>query len=237
MPCRSKPGARPGPRRRGGRRVAPAFAGGQVARGSWLGVLGNRDIMDTPFSAASYTETTIRNTQAVSVGDLLTRTDPSVRASIGSGNRYDALTIRGFRVDNREFALNGLYGLVPDYRISPAPLERIEVLKGPAAFLFGASMNGSVAGTVNVVTKRAVEEPLNRVTVDYASPAAAGRRSMSPAATATKNRWACASTPPGSAATRPSTGPASATASAPRPRLCRRPAAVVRRRDRPARRL
>jgi len=154
--------------------LPPAFAGGQVARGSWLGFLGNRDIMDTPFSAASYTETTIRNTQAVSVGDLLTRTDPSVRASIGSGNRYDALTIRGFRVDNREFALNGLYGLVPDYRISPAPLERIEVLKGPAAFLFGASMNGSVAGTVNVVTKRAVEEPLNRVTVDYASPGRGG---------------------------------------------------------------
>ncbi|MCJ2014358.1 TonB-dependent receptor [Methylobacterium sp. J-076] len=154
--------------------LPPAFAGGQVARGTRLGLLGNRDFMETPFSAASYTERTIRDTQAVSVGDLLTRTDPSVRASIGSGNRYDALTIRGFRVDNREFALNGLYGLVPDYRINPAPLERVEVLKGPAAFLFGAPIYGSVAGTVNVVTKRAGEEPLNRVTVDYASPARGG---------------------------------------------------------------
>lgn len=151
-----------------------AFAGGQVARGSRLGILGNRDYMRTPFSTASYTEKTIRDAQAISVGDLLTRTDPSVRASIGSGNRYDALTIRGFRVDNREFALNGLYGLVPDYRISPAPLERIEVLKGPAAFLFGASIFGSVAGTVNVVTKRAGDEPLTRATVDYASTTRGG---------------------------------------------------------------
>lgn len=195
--------------------LPPAFAGGQVARGSRLGLLGNRDIMETPFSATGYTDKAIRDTQAVSVGEFLTRTDPSVRAAIGSGNRYDALTIRGFRVDNREFALNGLYGLVPDYRINPVPLERIEVLKGPAAFLFGASINGSVAGTVNVVTKRAGDTPLNRVTVDYASPGAGGGRSTWPGATATGSRWACASTAAGSAATRPSTGPASATASGP----------------------
>ncbi len=163
---------RPGEGEAGG--LPQPYAGGQVARGARLGILGNRDLMRIPFSAASYTEETIRNGQAISVGDLLTRTDPSVRASIGSGNRYDALTIRGFRVDNREFALNGLYGLVPDYRINPAPLERVEILKGPGAFLFGVPIYGSIAGTVNVVTKRAGEEPLNRVTVDYASPARGG---------------------------------------------------------------
>ena len=169
---RSSTARRPGQGEAGG--LPEVFAGGQVARGSRLGILGNTDYMRTPFSTASYTEKTIRDTQAISVGDLLTRTDPSVRASIGSGNRYDALTIRGFRVDNREFALNGLYGLVPDYRIDPAPLERIEVLKGPAAFLFGAPIFGSVAGTVNVVTKRAGDEPLTRATVDYASAARGG---------------------------------------------------------------
>lgn len=154
--------------------LPPSFAGGQVARGSRLGLLGNRDYMQTPFSTASYTEKTIRDSQVISVGDLLTRTDPSVRTSIGSGNRYDAVTIRGFRIDNREFALNGLYGLVPDYRIDPAPLERVEILKGPAAFLYGVPLNGGIAGTVNVVTKRAGDEPLNRVTVDYASPGRGG---------------------------------------------------------------
>ncbi|MCJ2134886.1 TonB-dependent siderophore receptor [Methylobacterium sp. J-026] len=161
-----------GPARAGD--LPPAFAGGQVARGGRLGLFGNRDYMETPFGTASYTETTIRDTQAISVGDLLTRTDPSVRAAIGSGNRYDALNIRGFRVDNREFALNGLYGLVPDYRIDPAPLERVEVLKGPAAFLFGTPILGSVAGTVNVVTKRAGDAPLTRAGVDYVSTTRGG---------------------------------------------------------------
>ncbi len=36
-----------------------------VARGSRVGVLGNRDFMNTPFSINSYTEKTIEDQQAV----------------------------------------------------------------------------------------------------------------------------------------------------------------------------
>ncbi|WP_268622237.1 TonB-dependent receptor plug domain-containing protein, partial [Escherichia coli] len=128
-----------------------AYAGGQVARGGHLGLLGNTDYMDTPFSIASYTAQTIQDQQAGSIADVLTTSDSSVRASIGSGNRYDALTIRGFRVDNDEIALNGLYGLVPAYRINPDPVERIEVLRGPAAARYGSGASG---GVVNIITKR-----------------------------------------------------------------------------------
>jgi iron complex outermembrane receptor protein len=145
------------------------YAGGQVARGGGLGLLGDRDFMDTPFSATAYTEKTIRDQQATSVAEVLTNSDPSVRAAIGPGNRYDALTIRGFRVENSEFSLNGLYGLVPDYRLNPSPVERIELLKGPSAFLSGMPPFGSVGGSVNVVTKRAGDDPLTRVTTDYLS--------------------------------------------------------------------
>ncbi|WP_025136038.1 TonB-dependent receptor [Achromobacter sp. DH1f] len=146
-----------------------AFAGGQVARGAQLGLLGNADYMDAPFSIVSYTAQTVRDQQATSVAEVLTTSDSSVRASIGSGNRYDALTIRGFRVDNDELALNGLYGLVPAYRINPDPVERIELLKGPGAFLNGMLPWGSVGGNVNIVTKRADDAPLTRFTAEYAS--------------------------------------------------------------------
>lgn len=154
--------------------LPPAFPGGQVARGGRVGLLGNKDYMQTPFSVTTYTEQTIRDQQATSVAEVLTTSDPSVRAAIGCGNRYDALTIRGFRIENREFALNGLYGLVPDFRTNPAPIERIELLKGPAAFLYGVSPNGSVGGTVNLVTKHAGAEPLTRVTADLATTARGG---------------------------------------------------------------
>ncbi|MCD0421288.1 TonB-dependent siderophore receptor [Rubrivivax sp. JA1024] len=149
----------------------PSYAGGQVARGGHLGLLGNKDYMATPFSLTSYTDQTIRDQQATSVAEVLTNSDPSVRAAIGAGNRYDALTIRGFRVDNSDFALNGLYGLVPNYRINPAPIAGIELLKGPASFLYGMSPRGSIGGNVNVVTKRAGDDPLTRYTAGYMSDA------------------------------------------------------------------
>lgn len=153
------------------RAAAPVpYAGGQVARGGQVGLLGNKDFMETPYSVANYTEKTIRDQQATSVAEVLTNSDPSVRAAIGSSNRYDALTIRGFRVENSEIALNGLYGLVPAYRINPAPVERIELLKGPSAFLNGMAPQGSVGGSVNVVTKRA-DEDLARLTLGYLSDA------------------------------------------------------------------
>ncbi|MGY4628630.1 TonB-dependent receptor [Bradyrhizobium sp. USDA 4486] len=149
------------------------YVGGQIARGGQLGLLGNKDYMETPYSLTSYTEKTIRDQQATSVAEVLTNSDPSVRAAIGSSNRYDALTIRGFRVENSEIALNGLYGLVPAYRINPAPIERIELLKGPGAFLSGMAPQGSIGGSVNVVTKRAYED-LTRLTVGYISNARLG---------------------------------------------------------------
>lgn len=145
------------------------YTGGQVARGARLGLLGNRDYIDTPFSTTSYTDQTIRNMQAISAAEVLSTTDPSVRAAIGSTNRYDALTIRGFRVDNNQFMLNGLHGLVPNFRTNPAPAERIELLKGPAAFLNGMSPSGTIGGSVNIVTKRAGDDPLTRVTLGYIS--------------------------------------------------------------------
>jgi iron complex outermembrane receptor protein len=154
--------------------LAPAYAGGQVATGGQVGLLGNKDVMDTPFSVTYYTEQTIRNQQASSVAEVLTVNDPSVRASVGSGNRYDALTIRGFRVDNDEIALNGLFGLVPAYRVGPDALERVELLKGASGLLNGIMPWGSVGGGVNVVTKRAGDTPLTRFTTEYSSDSRLG---------------------------------------------------------------
>nr|WP_242548585.1 TonB-dependent siderophore receptor [Pseudomonas putida] len=56
----------------------------------------------------------------------------------------------------------------------PEMFERIEVLKGPSALLNGMPPNGSVAGTVNLVPKRAGEQPLTRLTTSYMSDAQLG---------------------------------------------------------------
>ena len=46
--------------------------------------------------------------------------------------------------------------------------ERIEVLKGPAALLYGMSPNSGVGGVINVVPKRAGDD-LSSFTASYAS--------------------------------------------------------------------
>lgn len=61
------------------------YAGEQVARGGRVGILGNRDYMETPFTSTSYTSQLIQDQQARSVSDVL-QNDPSVRVARGFGN-------------------------------------------------------------------------------------------------------------------------------------------------------
>lgn len=155
--------------------VVPAFAGGQVAQGGRLGLLGNTDTMKSPFNMTSYTDKFIRDQQAATAADALIL-DPSVRSSHPTGGVLDSFNIRGFPVNegnSGEFAFEGLYGIAPTYRIFTDYVERIEVLKGPSAALSGIAPNGGVGGVINVVPKRAGED-LTRFTASYGSAAQFG---------------------------------------------------------------
>ncbi|MBW7966683.1 TonB-dependent siderophore receptor [Bradyrhizobium sp. BR 10261] len=155
--------------------VVPAFAGGQVAQGARLGLLGNTDTMKSPFNVTSYTDKFIRDQQAATGADALIL-DPSVRSSHPTGGVVDSFNIRGFPINegnSGEFAFEGLYGIAPTFRIFTDYVERIEVLKGPSAALSGIAPNGGVGGVINVVPKRA-EEDLTRLTASYGSTARFG---------------------------------------------------------------
>ncbi|OBV41293.1 TonB-dependent receptor [Janthinobacterium psychrotolerans] len=145
--------------------LSRAYAGGQVARGGRIGILGSVDMMDSPFGATSYTQQFISDQQARSVGDLL-QSDPAVRMSRGFGNFQEVYMIRGFALDSDDVAYNGLYGVLPRQYVSPELLERIEVFRGASAFLNGAAPGGSgVGGAINLMPKRAGNTPLTEVTV------------------------------------------------------------------------
>ena len=145
--------------------LSPAYAGGQVARGGRAGILGTRDNMDTPFSITAYTNELIQDKQARSVGDVL-QNDPTVRVARGFGNFQEAYFIRGFTLSSDDVAYNGLYNLLPRQYIATELFERVEVLRGASAFLTGASPSSSgLGGSINLLPKRAPDEPLNRVTV------------------------------------------------------------------------
>lgn len=153
---------------RGTAETLPApYAGGQVATGARIGVLGDQDIMDVPFSVTSYTEELIRNQQAETIGDVVAN-DPSVRTSYGFGIFGEQFVIRGFELFSDDIAIDGVYGVTPRQLPGIEMFERVEVLKGASAFLNGVPPGGSgIGGSINLVPKRAQDVPTRRVTAGY----------------------------------------------------------------------
>jgi iron complex outermembrane receptor protein len=141
------------------------FAGGQIARGGRVGLLGNVDMMDTPFNSLNYTSALIQDQQARSVADVL-QNDPSVRVARGFGNFQELYVIRGFAVSSDDLAYNGLYGVLPRQFVASELLERVEVFRGANSFLNGAAPGGGgIGGSINLLPKRAGNAPLTEVTV------------------------------------------------------------------------
>ncbi len=156
--------------------VPPAYAGGMVASGGRLGMLGNRDGMDAPVSVTSYTSQYVEDRQAQTIADVV-KTDPSVRTLSSTGGMLDSYSIRGFPMNtgnSGEVALNGTFGVAPNYRALANFAERIEVLKGPSALLNGMAPNSGVGGVINIVPKRAEEIDRTRASLDYSPGAQAG---------------------------------------------------------------
>jgi iron complex outermembrane receptor protein len=144
--------------------LPPLYAGEQVARGGRVGLFGNLDFMDTPFSGTQYSAELMRNQQSVSVADVL-RNDPVVRVARGFGNFQELYMVRGLPVFSDDMTLNGLYGILPRQFVAAEFLERVEAFRGASAFLNGAAPGGSgLGGAINLVPKRAAAAPLTRFT-------------------------------------------------------------------------
>lgn len=151
----------------------PAYAGGQVARGGSLGLLGTQDAMNVPFSTTNYTAELLENQQVRTLADVVVN-DASVRMSTGGTGFDDTFQIRGFAVGAGDVGLNGLYGLISQNRVPAQLIERVEILKGPGALINGIAPNGSVGGGINIVSKRADDEPLTRLTTTYSGSSSFG---------------------------------------------------------------
>ncbi|WP_167145081.1 TonB-dependent receptor [Pseudomonas sp. OTU750018] len=153
--------------------LPPAYAGGQVATGGRVGIFGNRDIFDIPYSLVSFTRETIDNQQARTVAEVL-RNDASVTITqnTNSGGTDDVYNIRGFLSASGSSTFDGLAALTGRSQAMEA-IERVELLKGPSAFVNGAP-GLVVGGSVNFVPKRATDTPLTQLTTRYYSDSVVG---------------------------------------------------------------
>jgi catecholate siderophore receptor len=113
------------------------------------------DLNDVPQAVSIVTEQQIEDQALRSIAEVL-RYVPGATFGQGEGHR-DQITLRGNNT-TADFFVDGLRDDVQYYR-GLYNLERVEVLKGPNAMIFG---RGGGGGVVNRVTKRPVANPFVR---------------------------------------------------------------------------
>ena len=138
---------------------------GKLKKKATLNILGEKDVLDTPFTIRNYSDQAIQDSHAHTMADVL-KIDPSIRTTTNSGHLNENFNIRGFSVGWEDYNLNGAYGMAPSGRISTDILSSVTVLKGPNALVAGMAPSGGVGGVMIANTKRADKE-LTRVTANF----------------------------------------------------------------------
>lgn len=141
-------------------------AGNKAASGARLGILGATAIMDAPVHVNAYTRELAEDWSALTLQDVL-ENDPAVVFTTNKNHLLQNFNLRGLDMGAMDIATNGLYGIAPANAVPIEMFERIEVLRGPNVLLSGMPPGSSVAGTVNMVTKRALAQPIADLTLTY----------------------------------------------------------------------
>jgi iron complex outermembrane recepter protein len=153
--------------------VLTEYKGGQIESGGRLGVLGQQDSSNVPFSVVSYTNKAIEDQQLESIAEVLDN-DASVQSGYGFGNFSERFMVRGFQLDSDAISYGGLYGILPRQVVSTNAVESVQLLKGSSAFLNGVTPGGSgIGGAINLEPKRA-DEDLTALTMDASAEGQVG---------------------------------------------------------------
>lgn len=141
---------------------------GYVAKESSTASKTGASILETPqsVSVVGRQELTDRSVQSTTQAIQYT---PGVFASTSAiSQRFDYFSLRGFDATLNGALLDGLRSTTAQsyVRYQPYGMERIEVLRGPNGFLYGA---GSPGGVVNAISKLPTEDALREVGVQFGS--------------------------------------------------------------------
>lgn len=147
----------------------PTLAPGRkAAKGARLGILGATSIVDAPVHVNAYTRELAEDWSALTLQDVL-ENDSAIVFTTNKNHLLQNFNLRGLDMTAMDIATNGLYGIAPANSVPIEMFERVEVLRGPNVLLSGMPPLSSVAGTVNMVTKRALAQPIAEMTFTYGS--------------------------------------------------------------------
>jgi catecholate siderophore receptor len=131
---------------------------GYATRSTRTATKSDAELRDIPQSISVVTQEQLQDQQILSIGDLV-RYQPGLTAHQGENNR-DEIIFRGTD-SSSSFFIDGVRDDVQYYR-DLYNTERVEVLKGPNAMIFG---RGGGGGVLNRVTKEPLFTPLRAFSV------------------------------------------------------------------------
>ncbi|WP_024506873.1 TonB-dependent siderophore receptor [Bradyrhizobium sp. ARR65] len=133
---------------------------GYVANRSSSGTKTNTPIMETPQAVSVIGSEQIRDQKPGKFDEILRYAPGVLAGTFGADSRNDWFLIRGFKSDDIGLFLDGLqlfYTSYASWKLQPFNLERVEILRGPSAVLYGGS---SPSGIVNAISKMPPAEPI-----------------------------------------------------------------------------
>ena len=123
-----------------------------VAEESTTATRTDTPIRDVPQSIQVITRKVIEEQRTFRLQNTLENIS-GINATESAASLYDSLIIRGFAATDRSYFRNGLLDPFAQFTASDTyNIRRLEVLKGPAAVLYG---QGDPGGVINIVTNKA----------------------------------------------------------------------------------
>ncbi|MCQ8104738.1 TonB-dependent receptor [Methylomonas sp. SURF-2] len=110
-------------------------------------------IMQTPVSIQVVPKSVMNDQQSIRFEDAVINNVSGIQRSYGTADMYESFIVRGFSSGENNYR-NGFRRSMGKFDVSN--MEQIEVLKGPAAVLYGRLEPG---GMINYVTKKALDVP------------------------------------------------------------------------------
>ena len=132
------------------------LAGGLVERKENIGLLGSKDIMETPFQAMTFGKKAL---EQFSVPDrtILDTLSLSPAVRVGQGATDSSVTIRGLSSNGNKWYINGVPGMAHQKDMTANFVESVTVIAGPALGVRGttAGWQENAGGVVDMISKKA----------------------------------------------------------------------------------
>lgn len=128
-----------------------------------LSLFGKQLAFTSPITVVNYDEKAFADKEPRNVVDAIAKTDASVMNFGGETNTLQGVYVRGLQLDARQFSVNGLAGLYSTYNSPTAGVSSAQLIKGASTATVGMDPEGSSGASINIETKRATDEDINKI--------------------------------------------------------------------------